>query len=305
MATRVDNFAAQDALSTRIGKSLPLSAAHDGRIADEQKHKAAQEFASLLFLEVIKAMRATVPAGGLFESDSASQNIYMSLADVEVARAMVQREGIGLGKFIEKALDAYDHMPAGPLSGGIRTSLGSPPEPGKSSDRIFPEHGVPARAPKPVKTTVDTSASFSSLPVDGRITSHFGARHDPLGKGERWHKGLDIAAPAGTPVRAIAAGKVVFSGLAGGYGNLVAIDHGNGVTTRYAHNRTLLVSIGDLITPGQEIAQVGSTGRSTGPHLHFEVIRDGQAVDPLAAIANFPSVTKFASREGNTPTVLR
>jgi murein DD-endopeptidase MepM/ murein hydrolase activator NlpD len=111
------------------------------------------------------------------------------------------------------------------------------------------------------------------------------------------HKGLDIAAPTGAPVKAVAPGKVVFSSQAGGYGNLVVIDHGNGFTTRYAHNRTLLVSVGDTVRAGQEIAHVGSTGRSTGPHLHFEVLRNGYAVDPLAAIANFPSATKLASRD--------
>lgn len=292
MATRVNDFAAQEALSRSLSKPSSLSATHDGHVTTAQKRKAAQEFASLLFLEVVKAMRATAPEGGLFETESASNNIYMSLADVEMARAMAQREGVGLGKFIEKALDAYDRLPAHSPSASATTAHSARQERtstnGTASD--IPTSGV-------VTSALEQPNVVPSLPVEGRITSHFGVRHDPLGRGQRWHKGLDIAAPAGTPVKALAAGKVVFSGRAGGYGNLVVIDHGNGLTTRYGHNRTLLVSVGDSISTGQEIAQVGSTGRSTGPHLHFEVVRDGHAVDPLAEIAKFPSVTKMASRE--------
>jgi murein DD-endopeptidase MepM/ murein hydrolase activator NlpD len=292
MSTPVDDFSAQKALSQRTTAAVALNAGRDERMTAAQKRKAAQEFASLLFLEVLKAMRASVPTGGLFEDDSASQNIYMSLADVEVARAMGQREGVGLTKFLEKALDAYDRIPA-PLRSESLTTTGLSQS--RSVDRHFsgPAPSAPDGTANPM---IGGPEAFSFLPVDGRITSHFGVRRDPLGQGERRHKGLDIAAPAGTPVRAVAPGRVVFSSRAGGYGNLVVIDHGNGLTTRYAHNRNLRVSVGDPVRAGQEIAQVGSTGRSTGPHLHFEVIRNGYAVDPLAAIANFPSATKLAAR---------
>ena len=300
MATRVDNFAPQDLLTARNGKAFPLSSNRDGALGKLQKQKAAQEFASLLYLEVIKAMRTTIPAGGLFENDSLSQDVYSTLADVEVARAMVKREGLGLTKFIEKALDVYDRASAPSISHESSPSLGSHDDPLRKSERGHTENAVMSAAFSSTRSTSDEFNQAAVFPVAGRITSHFGVRQDPLGKGDRWHKGVDIAAPAGTPVRAMATGKVVFSGRAGGYGNLVEIDHGNGFITRYAHNRTLLVSIGDIVPAGKEIAQVGSTGRSTGPHLHFEIRKEGQAVDPLTIIASFPSVIKRASTETKT-----
>lgn len=113
-----------------------------------------------------------------------------------------------------------------------------------------------------------------SWPVQGRVTSHFGPRWG------RMHNGIDIAAPTGTPVHAAAAGKVTHSGWAGTFGQLVVVDHGNGLETRYAHNSKLLVRVGDEVQRGQRIALVGSTGQSTGPHLHFEVLVDGKPQDP-------------------------
>lgn len=292
MATRVDHFIPLDILSARGGKAFPLTTTRDSTAEKLQKQKAAQEFAALLFLEVIKAMRATVPSGGLFESDSLSQDVYSTLADAEVARSLVKREGVGLSKYIERALDAHDRVLVPPASRSVLPPLETRVGP------VSKEFSQPPQNSTAVSRLHTTTAADDTLtlPVVGRITSHFGLRRDPLGEGERQHKGIDIAAPAGTPVRAAAAGKVIFSGRAGGYGNVVAIDHGNGFTTRYAHNQTLLVSIGETVKVGQEIAQVGSTGRSTGPHLHFEVLREGQAVDPLAMGANFLSARKLASR---------
>ncbi len=119
-------------------------------------------------------------------------------------------------------------------------------------------------------------------PADGRFTAGFGWRHDPLLPG-RWefHKGIDIANSIGTPVYAAASGKVVWTGWNGGYGKTIIIDHGNGIKTLYAHLYKIEVKIGQEVKKGQEIAKMGSTGRSTGPHLHFEVHVNGVAVDPL------------------------
>ena len=115
------------------------------------------------------------------------------------------------------------------------------------------------------------------LPVRGRISDGYGYRIHPVLKRRRLHKGLDISAKSGTNVRASANGQVTFSGIMGGYGKLVIIQHVGGYETRYAHNSKLLVSKGARVRQGQKIAQVGSTGLSTGPHLHFE-IRKGQMV---------------------------
>jgi murein DD-endopeptidase MepM/ murein hydrolase activator NlpD len=112
-------------------------------------------------------------------------------------------------------------------------------------------------------------------PVSGPVTSPFGWRWG------RMHEGIDIAVPSGTPVHAAAAGTVIYAGWMGGYGNLVAIDHGGGISTAYGHNTSVAVAVGQSVTQGQVIAYSGSTGHSTGPHVHFEVRVDGSPRDPL------------------------
>jgi murein DD-endopeptidase MepM/ murein hydrolase activator NlpD len=136
----------------------------------------------------------------------------------------------------------------------------------------------------------DTNTVANSLPVilqmyvNGPIRSRFGPRIDPINGRLRYHTGIDIAAPAGTPIGAAAAGRVVFAGRNGGYGNMVIVEHADGTLTRYGHAEKLLVKKGDEVSSGQAIALVGSTGHSTGPHLHFEVKRNGQFVNPLTVL---------------------
>lgn len=118
-------------------------------------------------------------------------------------------------------------------------------------------------------------------PLQGRISSGFGWRNHPITKVRHFHAGIDIAAPHGTPVRAAAAGRVVSAGRMGAYGLAVVIDHGSGYTTWYGHCSKLLVRVGDQVKEGQQIALVGSTGQSTGPHLDFRIKIGEYAVDPL------------------------
>ena len=113
-----------------------------------------------------------------------------------------------------------------------------------------------------------------------RITSEFGMRSHPVFGGNRMHSGLDIAAPHGQPIFAAAAGKVLVSGVQGGYGNTVVLDHGGGISTLYGHASSLLVQPGQVVARGQTIARIGSTGVSTGPHVHFEVRVNGTPVNP-------------------------
>lgn len=118
-------------------------------------------------------------------------------------------------------------------------------------------------------------------PVRGALSSGFGWRYHPVLGTKKFHNGQDIAVPSGTLVHAADNGVVLVSGWEGGYGNFVAIDHGQGISTCYGHNSRLLVSVGDKIVKGQTIAISGSTGLSTGPHVHFEVRRNGVPVNPL------------------------
>lgn len=113
------------------------------------------------------------------------------------------------------------------------------------------------------------------------ISSRFGRRADPFHRAARMHNGIDIPGRAGTPVQAADTGVVRFAGRAGGYGNLVEIAHSDGLTTRYGHLSRILVPAGTVVTRGDTIALMGSTGRSTGSHLHFELRADGRALDPL------------------------
>jgi len=130
---------------------------------------------------------------------------------------------------------------------------------------------------------LEAMAFPNRMPVAGSrvpVSSQFGKRHDPLTGRLARHTGLDIPARSGTPILASGGGRVVFAGRRGAYGQTVVIDHGDGLATLYGHASRLLVKAGDVVLPQQKIALVGSTGRSTGPHLHFEVIRDGRRVEP-------------------------
>mgnify|MGYP004610175653 FL=1 len=118
-------------------------------------------------------------------------------------------------------------------------------------------------------------------PTSGRISSYFGGRKSPGGIGSTNHKGIDIAVPRGTPIYAADGGTVTYSGWMSGYGYLVQIDHGNGYVTRYGHNSSLTVSVGQHVYKGQQVARAGSTGNSTGNHCHFEVRYNGVAKNPL------------------------
>ena len=123
---------------------------------------------------------------------------------------------------------------------------------------------------------------LSGRPIKkGWLSSYFGRRNDPFNGKLTWHEGIDFAGKEGSDVIAVAAGVVTWSGSRYGYGNLVEINHGGGYVTRYGHAKDLLVQVGDVVDKGQAIALMGNTGRSTGAHVHFEVLKAGNPVDPL------------------------
>jgi len=132
----------------------------------------------------------------------------------------------------------------------------------------------------------------NTWPLDGRLLSPFGTRTDPFSEEGAFHKGVDISAPTGTPVRATAGGIVVFSDYEGGYGRLVEVDHGGGFHTCYAHLSKFWVHAGQEVRRGDEVGQVGSTGKVTAPHLHYEVRYGGTPVNPIRYMLSKASATQ-------------
>ncbi|NHO65087.1 peptidoglycan DD-metalloendopeptidase family protein [Aestuariicella hydrocarbonica] len=135
------------------------------------------------------------------------------------------------------------------------------------------------------KRKIQRDVFLAGRPIKkGWMSSRFGRRTDPFKGHVAWHNGVDFAGKLGSEVVAVAAGVVTWSGERSGYGDMVEVNHGNGYSTRYAHNSNNLAKVGDVIKKGQVIALMGSSGRSTGPHVHFEVYKNGRAVDPAAYI---------------------
>ena len=146
---------------------------------------------------------------------------------------------------------------------------------------------------------LDRNATPSRDPIaNSYITSGFGGRADPFGGGHAFHKDIDFEADVGDPVLAVADGVVSYSGVRSGYGNVVEVDHGNGYVTRYAHNSRLERIVGDLVRAGQEIAKAGSTGRSTGAHVHFEVWQNGVVVNPRKFLGHNDALARHGPKRG-------
>jgi murein DD-endopeptidase MepM/ murein hydrolase activator NlpD len=199
-----------------------------------------------MFMEVmLKSMQDSVGAeDGLF-GDSASSDIYRGMFTQQLAATMTA------------------HIKS-PLDGELDKALNKQPA-AAHAEQPAAAHAEPHVDPAPA------GSSESDLPVSGVISSPQGWRRDPINGETRYHAGTDIAAPAGTPIKAIAAGRVIESGLKGTYGNTVVVQADDGRKMLYAHNNQNFVQVGDRVSRGEEIAEVGSTGRATGPHVHFEV----------------------------------
>lgn len=134
-----------------------------------------------------------------------------------------------------------------------------------------------------IKSSTINGVYIEVTPINGYISSRYGARESVR---DHVHQGLDIAAVTGTPIKAVAAGTVSYSGTRGGYGNMIILDHGNGIQTYYGHCSKLYVKQGESVNAGDVIGAVGSTGNSTGPHLHFEIRQDGKYVNPQRYLYN-------------------
>jgi murein DD-endopeptidase MepM/ murein hydrolase activator NlpD len=208
--------------------------------------KAAAEFEALFLLQMLKQMRESVLGGETGEGGFGAAAMFDTI-DSELARQLAGR--VGLNAAVTAALAPPD----------ARIAAGAPAAAG--------------------------SAGATQTVPDRRVSSAFGWRTDPLDGTRRFHGGVDLRAAYGSDVRAAAAGRVVFAGERGGYGRLVEIEHAGGVRTRYAHLSEVAVRAGDRVGPGEPIGQAGRTGRATGVHVHFEVLQNGQRVEPIAALA--------------------
>lgn len=257
-----------DALLTRARlSSNALDSAERGAAgspADERMRleRLASEFESMLIAQMLRDMRRAGrwDEGGDDNGDGFAATPLFELLDTELAAHIARAQGLGL---TPQLLDTYDRLQGAGRDGGAAAPV--PARPG-----VLP--GLPGLAALPV------------APVDAAvITSPFGWRLDPFTGEARFHRGVDLRAAYGVDVKAAGDGRVVFSGAQGGYGTSVVVAHADGTQTRYAHLSAALVETGDLVAAGQPVGQAGSSGRATGPHVHFERLdRDGRPLNPSA-----------------------
>ncbi|MCP4870123.1 MAG: peptidoglycan DD-metalloendopeptidase family protein [Proteobacteria bacterium] len=225
--------------------------------------EAAKKFEQYFVTTMMKEMRkASGGEDGLLAGSE--METFSALFDEEIAGRISEGPGIGLASMIERSLaSAY-----GDAAASGTDSVGG------ASNRL----GAPALA-----ASLRDGMAWP-LPADepGSISSHFGHRANPMGTGHGHHGGLDIAAPEGTAVLSMAEGRVIRAGRSSTYGNVVDVQHDDGTVTRYAHQSRLDVAVGQEVSAGEQLGAVGSTGRSSGAHLHIEVIDHGEKVDPYA-----------------------
>lgn len=230
--------------------------------------KAAQEFEALFVSYLLKVMRETIEESGLTEG-GLGKGIYTDLFDQEMSRSIGRHGVLGISDLLLKSFAADKAEPDPKIS----------PQP-----TIHPGVQQPSK-PDALNNSNEEIPDFR-LPVQAPVSSLFGPRKDPFTREIRFHKGLDLAAPEGTPVHAAMGGEVIFAGYENGYGNLVIIQHADGLQTRYAHLGKASVKRGEEVTGDQVLGVVGNSGHSTGPHLHFEVIRWGEQIDPNLTLAD-------------------
>ena len=265
-------------ITSKAGERLAnqILAAQSSQSSDrlDELKKTAQEFESLFISHLLKVMRETIEESGLTDDGGFGKSIYTELFDQELSRSVARRGALGIADLLYKRLApevAADPETATPKG-----------ESGPISSKVAP-------APQfQNETAAERSAAEVPdfrLPVKAPISSDYGMRKDPFTGQKSFHRGIDLAVPAGTQVLAPWSGRVVSVGSQAGYGNYVVVEHPEGFQTLYAHLGSASVRKGDSVTAGEALGTVGSSGRSTGPHLHFEVIRNGNRIDPKAVLA--------------------
>lgn len=264
---------------SRLEDKIRIAQSSTGEKQKQALKKVSQEFEAIFIGQLLKAMRETIEESGLL-GGGFGKSIYTELFDQEMSRNMAQRGALGISDLLyrnlaEKTPDARQ----------------------TEKKTVAPESpsAVPSTCPGSSKD--ENEISDLQLPVQAPISSPFGLRRDPFSHQVRFHKGLDLSAPEGMKVVSALAGTVISAEYVHGYGNTVLLQHDGEIQTRYGHLGSIKVKAGDVVDSEAELGTVGSTGRSTGPHLHFEVIRRGAPVDPLAGISL--QATSTAQRPGN------
>jgi murein DD-endopeptidase MepM/ murein hydrolase activator NlpD len=254
----VDNSAPQ-------GISLDSSQQTD---ADRAQIKLlAQQFEAMLMTQMLREMRRSM----LDDDQEQKENGFgletmTDTSDAELGSALSRAGGIGL---TSNLLKAFERQIAGASQSIESSGAGN-------------VSGASAQA-ETVASPITKPLQVSDVTAPARVSSRFGWRQDPLTGEASFHPGVDLAVAYGHDVKAAADGMVSFAGVQNGYGKTVVIDHHDGRQTRYAHLSQELVRAGDAVTEGQVLGKSGNSGRSTGPHLHFEVLVNGKPVDPVAA----------------------
>lgn len=234
---------------------------------EAQMKKAAQQFESFFVSQIFDSIQKAVPENE-FLGGGNEQSIFQSMFIEEVTKQGAEHgPGMGIAAAILKQMKGPQCVPtvADPALAGVE----------KAADAH--EH---ADEPKSLEALPHDPAEEVSEPIAAEITSEFGTRRDPITGRHRHHSGVDLAVPMRTPLYAPEEGKVIFSGVKGGYGKAVILEHASGLTTLYAHNDQNTVQLGQSVKAGELIGFSGSSGRSTGPHLHVEVRKEGVALNP-------------------------
>ncbi len=263
-----------DRIGDLISRAREVAGSLDDTTSGDRRAQLASiaaEFESLLLGQMLGAMRQSAKWGSEDAEEGFGSQALFDVVDVELVSELSRSGGLGLGRELLKSLDrSYGPGGAPGMEGGSGAGLGA----GTGAGR---ESGGGAAS------SVDPDA------VARQVTSGYGWRADPFGGRDRFHKGLDLAATYGDDVRAAAPGRVVFQGEQRGYGTTVVVEHPDGARSRYAHLSSAEVAQGTVVAAGQSIGRAGSSGRATGPHVHFEVTVDGRPVDPQAWIVRLAS----------------
>jgi Rod binding domain-containing protein len=277
------------------------AAASSAQRTPEQLRTLAAQFESMLLTQMMNSMRSSM----FDDKDEDAGFAKGPLADAlygELSLALSRAGGMGLGESLLGPLmrQVGQFGATAGTSGMLSTPLSVTMPAGisgfDSTDSLPLAAGPEALAARATMTALSSMNGDGGQPaqpdllspsvslVAGRISSEYGWRQDPLDGTLRFHRGTDIAIPTGQDVPAAQAGQVVFAGERSGYGLTVEVSHGGGLTTRYAHLSEISVGVGDSVAEGQTIAKSGASGRVTGPHLHFEVLDQGQSVDPSTGL---------------------